>query len=236
MIGIGRRGGRALAVTLLGALATVAPPGAPTAAAQRRPLVDRSAWAGAALVAGSVLLDRPGRDYALDHRTRELDAVARAGNAMGSGRYLIAGMAAAYGVGWVARREWSRDVLHVAAAYTAGNVIVSVLKPAVGRQRPYVTGHPDRLRPFTASGDWHSFPSAHAIHAFTLAAAVAEEAHRPWVSAVGYGAAAVVAWSRVYQDQHWTSDVVAGGVLGAVTAKATVRWLHGRGRPDRARR
>ena len=203
---------------------------APPAAGQEwRSDLGRLVWPGAALVAGAALLDEPARDYALDHRGSRLDGVADVGNALGTGRYLIAGMAATYGASRLTRQPaWSRGVLHVAAAYVAGNVVMSALKPAVGRQRPYVTGHPDRFRPFSGSGDWHAFPSAHAVHAFSLAAAVAEEAHRPWVSVLGYGAASVVGWSRVYVDQHWISDVVGGGVLGVVAAKATVRWLHRR--------
>ena len=59
-------------------------------------------------------------------------------------------------------------------------------------------------------GEWHSFPSAHAVHVFGLAAAIDEEAGRAKVSALVYGAASVVAWSRVYHDAHWASDVVAG--------------------------
>ena len=214
----------AIALGVLGLLAA-----RPAAAQEWRSDLGRLVWPGAALVAGAALLDEPARDYVLDHRGPRLDGAADVGNVLGTGRYLIAGMAAAYGAGRLARQPgWSRGVLHVAAAYVAGNAVVSVLKPAVGRQRPYVAGHPDRFRPFSGSGDWHSFPSAHAIHAFSLAAAVAEEAHRPWASALGYGAASVVGWSRVYVDQHWVSDVVGGGVLGVVAAKATVRWLHRR--------
>jgi membrane-associated phospholipid phosphatase len=203
----------------------------PAAAQEWRSDLGRLVWPGAALVAGAALLDEPARDHALGHRGRTLDGVADVGNVLGTGRYLIAGMAVTYGAARLTRQpEWSRSVLHVAAAYVAGNAVVSALKPAVGRQRPYVTGHPDRFRPFRESGDWHAFPSAHAIHAFSLAAAVAEEAHRPWVSVLGYGAASVVAWSRVYVDQHWLSDVAGSGVLGIVAAKATVRWLHQRER------
>ena len=220
---------RALWCAAAAALSVVA--AQPAAAQEWRSGFGRLVWPGAALVAGAVLLDEPARDYVLDHRGRTLGGVADVGNVLGTGRYLIAGMAATYGAGRLTRQpEWSRGVLHVAAAYVAGNALVSALKPAVGRQRPYVTGQPDRFRPFSGSGDWHAFPSAHAIHAFSLAAAVAEEAHRPWVSVLGYGTASVVGWSRVYVDQHWLSDVAGGAVLGVVAAKATVRWLHQRER------
>ena len=62
--------------------------------------------------------------------------------------------------------------------------------------------------------------------AFSLASAVAEEARTPWVSALAYGGAAAVAWSRVYEDKHWTSDVAAGALIGILAGRGTVRLLH----------
>lgn len=40
----------------------------------------------------------------------------------------------------------------------------------------------------------------------------------PWVV---YPIAGLVAWSRVHDGKHWTSDVVAGAALGAWTAAKT---------------
>ncbi len=36
---------------------------------------------------------------------------------------------------------------------------------------------------------------------------------------------ALVAWDRVYEDQHWTSDVTATIALSAFVSSVTVRWL-----------
>jgi membrane-associated phospholipid phosphatase len=65
-------------------------------------------------------------------------------------------------------------------------------------------------------------------HAFTLAGAISEEANRPWVTVVAYSAATLVAWSRVYADEHWTSDVAISAVLGAAIGHGMVRFLHAR--------
>jgi membrane-associated phospholipid phosphatase len=64
--------------------------------------------------------------------------------------------------------------------------------------------------------------------AFSLAAAISEEAREPWVTVLTYGTASAVGWSRVYDDRHWTSDVVAGALVGALVGRETVRWLHAR--------
>jgi membrane-associated phospholipid phosphatase len=121
-------------------------------------------------------------------------------------------------------------VLHVAAAYALGNVVAGIGKPVIGRHRPDTLGSPWRIRPFTIAGARHSFPSAHTLHAFTLAGAISEEAHQPWVTASAYGAAMLVGWSRVYSDEHWASDVVASAILGAAIGHVTVRYLHSRNR------
>jgi membrane-associated phospholipid phosphatase len=61
--------------------------------------------------------------------------------------------------------------------------------------------------------------------AFSFAAALAEETGAPWVAVLGYGSAAMVGWSRVYEDRHWTSDVVAGSLIGIAAGRGTVRFL-----------
>lgn len=48
------------------------------------------------------------------------------------------------------------------------------------------------------------------------------------MTAATYGAASLVGWSRVYEDRHWTSDVVGGALLGIATSRWTVRRLHAR--------
>lgn len=67
-----------------------------------------------------------------------------------------------------------------------------------------------QFRPFGGSG---SFPSSHASASFAVAAVFADrfEASVGWVS---YGFASAVAASRVYSDDHFLSDVVAGSLLG----------------------
>jgi hypothetical protein len=46
-----------------------------------------------------------------------------------------------------------------------------------------------------------------------------------WVPWGVYPAAALVGWSRVHDDQHWTSDVVAGAAVGGWLAWKTETFL-----------
>lgn len=91
-------------------------------------------------------------------------------------------------------------------------LLVQPTKLLVGRQRP--------------DGDnRQSFPSGHA--AVTFAAAGVATRHFGWRrGALAYAAASYVALSRVHDNRHYLSDVVAGATMGIMAGRAVV------GRPD----
>lgn len=39
---------------------------------------------------------------------------------------------------------------------------------------------------------------------------------------------ALVGWDRIYEDQHWTSDVAATAALSAMVSRAAVSWIDSR--------
>jgi undecaprenyl-diphosphatase len=87
-------------------------------------------------------------------------------------------------------------------------------RPVWESERP----RPHRLRTPRSS----SFPSGHASAAFTAAGLLAQ---RDPLWPVYYGAAVVVASSRVYVKIHHASDVVAGAAIGvALAAGARRLW------------
>ena len=226
--------GRAL--TLCAAVTLI---GAPSAQAQVEVRPGTAAfWAAAgAVVLGAALADEHLRSASLEHRSSALARLADAGNAMGTGRNLIAGLAIAYvGARLTGQHALATGVLHVGAGYAVANAIVGVTKPIVGRHRPDSTNDAWRFSPLTTSGSSHSFPSSHAVHAFSLAAGTAIVSRHSAVGAAAFAAAGVVAWSRVYDDQHWTSDVAASAIVGIAAAATTVRWLDARNREPNVQR
>jgi membrane-associated phospholipid phosphatase len=183
------------------------------------------AAAGASILVAAVF-DEQARSATLEHRSGVATTLADAGNAMGTGRNIIAGLALTYvGARLTRHRRTADAVLRVAAGYAVSNATVGVMKPVVGRHRPDSTNDAWRFRPFSAEGAQHSLPSSHAVHAFSLAAGVAIATRRSWVGALGYTGATVVAWSRLYDDQHWPSDVTTSAVIGIATAATTMDWL-----------
>ena len=126
------------------------------------------------------------------------------------------------------RESLAIATLNTAAGYVAADLLESALKPLVGRERPHVEGNSHRFHPFTANGDWHSFPSAHVAHIASIAAAVSAQTHWAPISVLSDVLVTLVGLDRVYEDQHWTSDVTATIVLSSMVSGATVRWLESR--------
>jgi membrane-associated phospholipid phosphatase len=121
-------------------------------------------------------------------------------------------------MGWTRTRPFASIL---ALAILAQAIFVWSIKLAVGRVRPWIAmGLP---APWGAPHDG-SFPSGHAAGSFCVAAflvvvlpAAWPPAWRGWlVAAVTVAFATLVAVSRVYLGAHFPSDVVAGGVLGAL--------------------
>jgi len=111
------------------------------------------------VIAGAALVDERVRTFSVDHRSGIARTLADAGNTVGTGRNLIAGLAVSYiGARLTHHRATADAVLRVSAGYAVSNAIVGVLKPVVGRHRPDSTNDAWRFRAFSGAGASHSFP------------------------------------------------------------------------------
>jgi membrane-associated phospholipid phosphatase len=184
-----------------------------------------AAVASALLLSAAAAFDAKLERYAVAHRSATLDRVALAVDPLGRAQYIVPTLAAGYLVSRLAgRRSLAGAVVRVTAGYAAADAIEAILKPVVGRRRP-AAGDASAFHPFARRDEWHSFPSAHTVHATALAAAISAETQRPWVTGIGLGAAALVGVQRVYTGAHWPSDVVAGAIIGVAASRQVVRML-----------
>jgi hypothetical protein len=88
--------------------------------------------------------------------------------------------------------------------------VAQLLKAVTSRERPNAPGSEGK---FWTGGT--SFPSGHAITAWSAAAVLAKRyPHKLWIKAAAYGAASAISVARVTGKDHFPSDVVVGGVLG----------------------
>jgi membrane-associated phospholipid phosphatase len=112
-----------------------------------------------------------------------------------------------------------RTILLCFEAYGANAVISSAMKLLVGRAR-YERGEgKGSFHPFSFDFSGRSFPSGHSGSVFCVAAIVAGRVNRPLVGALMYGAAGVVALSRLHDNEHWASDIFFGSALGYFIGK-----------------
>jgi membrane-associated phospholipid phosphatase len=123
--------------------------------------------------------------------------------------------------------------LRGAEAIAVASAINGIVKGLAGRARPFFApGEPGRWYFSHGWTDAHyaSMPSGHTLAAIAFAAAVSVASTRmaPWeriaVIVVTFSAALLVAFARMYTNQHWFSDVVVGAALGSVTGYLLTRW------------
>ena len=195
-------------------------------------VVDRASlprWVAPVGIAASMALDPEAREWSQRQHTHFLDQLAKLANPLGTARRLVPTVAFTFAAAALTHHESvASGALNTAAAYAASDLVESALKPMIGRERPHVEGNSRRFHPFTANGDWHSMPSAHVAHIASIATAVSMQMHSTPVTAIGSALVALVSWDRVYEDQHWTSDVTSTIALSTAVASATVRWLESR--------
>lgn len=131
-----------------------------------------------------------------------------------------------YLVGLVTKNEKLRrtGVLLIASATSAG-LLQQVLKSAVGRARPVADLGKDTFDPFNSDRNFHSFPSGHALMAFTNAYAVGKQFKSPWVKAGIYTIGAIPGISRLWDGQHWLSDVLFSWAISIATVECIDRYL-----------
>ena len=118
---------------------------------------------------------------------------------------VMLGMKAA---GYDSRSSWGRMVVSDAFSVAVMTAAVNGLKYTVARPRPDGSSR-------------NSFPSGHTATSFMVAAMLHEEYgwRSPWISFGGYAVASFTGISRIINNRHWASDVVAGAVIGMASVR-----------------
>ena len=131
--------------------------------------------------------------------------------------------AAVYAVGLARKDSYAQGTSLLALEAVADSELVSVvMKSVTGRLRPSdIPPHGDFTHTWFkypgTFGNSGSFPSGHAIAAFSVASVFASRyRRRRWVPWVAYGGATVIALSRIPVQAHFPSDVFVGSTLGYV--------------------
>ncbi|HEY6865830.1 MAG TPA: phosphatase PAP2 family protein [Candidatus Eisenbacteria bacterium] len=197
------------------------PAAATPAAPARPPLLTRRDLVAGVLLTGLLMVTVPNDAWITSqsdqtHVPGEQD-LANAVQPFGNAAVVVPALAAAWCVERIrGRPESAAAIGRIAIGVGAAGAGTLAVKEVVGRPRPYQSpGDSDDAFPFSGHA---SFPSGHAAIAFALATGIHRESSWRWTPWIVYPLATLVAWSRVHDHEHWTSDVVAGAALGTWSA------------------
>ena len=137
---------------------------------------------------------------------------------LGSGLYSLPALGVLYGIGAIVKDDKARyTALKGVEAYILGFLADNIMKQLTQRHRPSYDTPPNPNiweGPFTLTVN-SSFPSGHSTNIFAVATVIASAYSKTiWVPIVCYTLAGLTAASRVYQNDHWMSDILVGSALG----------------------
>jgi undecaprenyl-diphosphatase len=157
-----------------------------------------------------ISLDKHLERFIVAHRTGWLDWFFIGISRVGTLGAVWVAIALVLAVLW--RRPWL--LAGVIAADVIADLLAGLGKQIVHRHRPFVTQ-------LGAKTSTHSFPSGHSATSFACAMMLG--AASPRLRVPVYVLAALMAFSRLYNGDHFPLDVLAGSVLGLLVATALLR-------------
>ncbi len=186
------------------------------------------------VVAGGTILyifDDNTRNFFQSHQTTGFNRLSKYGlEPWGSGVYSLPFLGSYYLLGMVTKDQKAQQVaLAGVQAFVMGGISVSIVKRIFGRVRPFQHIPPNpRLWKGPFKPEYESFPSGHTTVAFSVATVFASAYNdKPWVGILSYGVATGVGLSRIYDDKHWSSDVLIGAALGFAVGKTVYHLMEG---------
>ena len=184
--------------------------------------------------------DKPIQRFAVRLRNNDtaLQKVSKVITSLG-GNYEAYALLTLGAYGFIFKHEKIKTVILLATqAYITGAALEKVLKFVTGRTRPSfydanTEAKPTFLGPFSKKKDFNgkhvqgSFPSGHATVAFAAATIFAKEyRNRPIVPVIAYTSATLIGLSRLTENKHWATDVLAGAAVGYLAGQNIVNNYH----------
>ncbi len=128
---------------------------------------------------------------------------------------MIISIAAIYGYGMLSSNNNFKNLgLKLSEATFYSGLINLSTRYMIGRERPYVSGNQYNFKPLDFGWDYSSFPSAHTTLSFAFSTVMAYEYNNFFWKFGWYSLAGLVGYARIYNNQHWLSDVLMGAALG----------------------
>lgn len=120
--------------------------------------------------------------------------------------------------------KWKEIGEMMGEAIVLADATTLIIKETVGRGRPSVTVHKGDYKPLGFKKDYDSFSSMHTSSSFAMASVLSATSDSIAMKMAYYSGAAFVAFSRLYQNRHWTSDVIFGAALGELCGRVVTSY------------
>ncbi|KAA3617568.1 MAG: phosphatase PAP2 family protein [Calditrichaeota bacterium] len=159
------------------------------------------------------------------NRNSSLDKLANFGSFLGSPTTVITLTGVIYSYGILFKNEWARETAIIfTSSLIAGGAIQTTSKKLAGRARPYMNLGKSHFDPFPSTDDFHSFVSGHTLVSVSTALILAKRIDNIYAKTFFYTLGGIGAWARMYQRNHFSSDVFLGTVLSFATVSAAINW------------
>lgn len=183
--------------------------------------------AGAIVVGASALymVDEDLRDFAQSNDSETSKAISLVAKQFGEGKLIIPIIGASILGGYILDSPKTMDTgLLSLKSFILSQTVTQSLKLGTQRNRPSTGKGKEFWNGRGIKRKRDSFPSGHSTIAWSLAPIFAEQyGSHSWVAPVIYTIAGITSLSRVHDNNHWSSDVFVGAVIGYYSAKLTLK-------------
>ncbi|MFZ1519188.1 MAG: phosphatase PAP2 family protein [Ignavibacteriaceae bacterium] len=162
----------------------------------------------------ALLFDNDIKEFSQSNKTDFLNTVFKIDDYYHS-ELMAASIVVLYGYALIDKNNEVRNLsLRLAEATVYGSLINMSLKFVGGRSRPFYAQNPFEFDPFKTNFEQTSFPSGHSTLAFAFSSVMAKEYKNFFWKFGWYTIAGLTAYARVYNNEHWFSDIIFGSAIG----------------------
>lgn len=173
----------------------------------------------AATTASLLLVDEQIHDVSQKGQSQSTYDILEGFTQLGYAKYASPAAGVLYITGLISGSEEIRSTARLMTeSLILSGSITMIIRYSLGRARPYMNlGSADFNFLERNEDEFQSMPSWHVTVAFSCASVLAGKIDRWWAYAGFYGLAGAVAYSRIYMNQHWASDVFLGSAIGTLS-------------------
>lgn len=162
----------------------------------------------------AMLIDEDVKEFSQSNKTDFLNTIYKIDNYYHI-EFMAGSIAVLYAYSLIDKNNEARNLSLRLAEATAYSTLINLsLKFLAGRSRPFHSESAYDFNPFKTNNEQNSFASGHSTLAFAFSTVMAKEYENFFWKFGWYSLAVLTATARVYNNQHWLSDILFGSAIG----------------------